>query len=142
MAFFADCTDFPALFKEAYWGTHSADGEHARLAAVFANRNAFARNYSLARHVEMEALKANRAAWEFVTLVRGDHREYYETTGGDFVFVISFPVNGALDRRFDEEMQKKYRLLGFTEHAPLYDFNNQTLSRVFPKFESSHSSYI
>jgi len=119
--FFAEMTDYPRIFESCYWGQFKVESSRPDqdMSAIFANRNAFAQEFSLvrispstrvpqyaSRHVERSQ---NTDGWL-------DHPEIYKDSEGQYVVVTS-PY-----REHDRVMSDA----GWTKYRQLYMPNAHT----------------
>jgi hypothetical protein len=99
--FTADCTSFPRIFKESYWGTfkeHVTDGEGHDFpaASVVEARNRFVAEHGIVRYKNMPELRIKEL----------DHQEFYVDKEKRIVHIYS--------------QGRKYLYPGFRLNAPLY----------------------
>jgi hypothetical protein len=107
----AECTDFPTLYRNTYWGVFSGDELPI---AIYDNRNTFARTYKLVEHcTRLE---------NFVEMPPFfDHSEEYKTSDGDIVLVTN-PYTLSLGANSREWLLAN----GWTEVPPLYSTTAST----------------
>jgi hypothetical protein len=76
---FADCTKYPKIFADTYWGCFTVSSADYDTACYFAARNKFVENYDIAK-----LSRAKRVHGGFF-----DHPELYYTSAGRYIFVCS-----------------------------------------------------
>jgi hypothetical protein len=122
----AGATNYPNLFKKAYWGTHTAWNPQ-----IIANRNQFVKDYAI-----MDALDPPRYfkwgpnGYDPVPEMFFDHVEFYMDERGGLILVTSPMIYWS---RLDDEYRASAALLGFEAINRLY--TNKALTFI-KRFES------
>lgn len=143
MTYYYQTTDYPKIYKNAYWGTHKVctrnnDSQYPE-ADIIQNRNDFIKQFKIVKYK-----RPTQRQWEIQESKhcrsRIDHREYYEDIHKRIIYVCSqydpFPMYNQMKPIYSAGQWSGYQIVETTQSKKLL------IQTIFSKLPPDVSKYI
>ena len=142
--YYYQTTDYPNIYKNAYWGTHQicrlTNGQILRPEAdIIQNRNDFIKRFEIVKYK-----RPTPRQWDIQEEKNGrtriDHREYYEDIHKRTIYVCSqydpFPMYRQMKPIYSPSQWSGYQIVETTQSKKLL------IQKIFSKLPTDVSAYI
>jgi len=142
MKHYYETTDYPKIYKNAYWGSHQIQtlkNVHYPEQEIIQNRNDFIKRFEILKYK-----RPTHRQWEIQEKLhhntRIDHREYYEDRHGRTIYVCSqydpFPFYKQMKPIYSPSQWSGYQIVETTKSKKLL------IQTIFSKLPPDISKYI